>query len=92
MGELQHNREEREYFMQLEDGSIATVNYTWEGKNHMKLVYSYVPPHLRGTGLGRELVLKAFEKLTDEGYTATAICSYIRMVAQRDPKWSKIID
>ena len=32
------------------------------------------------------------KKLTEEGYTATAICSYIRAVAKRHPKWSSIIN
>ena len=34
---------------------------------------------------------KTFEKLTEEGYHAVAICSYIKAVARRSEKWNKII-
>lgn len=91
MGSLTHDKAEDQYTLHLEDGHEAYINYVLEGKA-MKLTYSYVPPELRGSGVGRELVEKTFELLTAEGYEAEAICSYIRAVAQRHPKWSMVID
>lgn len=73
------------------DGQIAKVDYKMrDGK--MLLLYSEVPYGLRSNGIGKELVEKTFEKLTEEGYQAVAICSYIRAIALGSPKWNTIID
>lgn len=87
--EIIHNRDTHEYTMDV-DGDIAKVNYELrDGK--MFLVYSEVPPQLRGQGIGKQLVEKTFEKLTEEGYEAVAVCGYIKATASRSDKWSKII-
>ena len=57
----------------------------------MYLNHSEVPKSLQGKGIGKVLVEKTFEKLTDEGYKAIAVCSYVKLVAQRSEKWQKII-
>lgn len=88
--EIIHDTESRQFILHLPNELKAFVSYTLEGKT-MRLTYSEVPPILRGQGVGKELVEKTFEKLTEEGYEAVAICGYIRVTAQRSPKWSKII-
>ncbi|MEZ4840915.1 MAG: N-acetyltransferase [Flavobacteriaceae bacterium] len=73
------------------NGEEAKVEYVVkEGK--MYLIHSEVPYLLRGRGIGKELVLKTFEKLTEEGYKAVAVCSYIKAVKNRDPYWKDIIE
>jgi len=89
--EIIHDKEEKEFILPLEDGLQAKVSYTLEGSSEMRLVYSEVPNSLRGGGIGKKLVLETFEKLTEEGFKATAVCSYIRVVAMRHPKWKSII-
>ncbi|MDB3907591.1 N-acetyltransferase [Crocinitomicaceae bacterium] len=91
MAKLTHDQKDHQYTLHLENGEEAYVSYVLEGKM-MKLTYSYVPPELRGSGVGKELVEKTFEMLTEEKYKAEAICGYIRAVANRHPKWSMIID
>jgi predicted GNAT family acetyltransferase len=91
MGKLVHDQEQQQYTLHLDNGQEAYVSYVLESKM-MKLTYSYVPPELRGGGVGKELVEKTFEMLTEEGYEAEATCSYIRAVAHRHTKWSTIID
>lgn len=91
MSEIIHDKENKKFILPLENNLQATVEYTLEG-NTMRLIYSETPPQLRGQGIGKELVEKTFEKLTEEGYQAIAICSYIRAVANRSEKWSKIIE
>ncbi|MFK7784927.1 MAG: GNAT family N-acetyltransferase [Crocinitomicaceae bacterium] len=88
--EIIHDTQNRQFILPLDDGLKAHVSYSLEGKT-MRLTYSEVPPVLRGQGVGKELVEKTFEKLTEEGYEAVAICGYIRVTAQRSPKWSEII-
>ena len=58
----------------------------------MYLVHSEVPYNLRGQGIGKILVEKTFEKLTEEGYKAVAVCSYIQAVAKQSKKWNTIIE
>mgnify|MGYP006108885045 CR=1 FL=1 len=90
MAKLTHDHEEHRYTLHLDNGKEAYVSYSLESKM-MRLTYSYVPPELRGGGVGKELVEKTFEMLTEEGYKAEAICSYIRAIAHRHDKWSTII-
>ena len=86
-----HDEANKEFILSLENDLKAIVSYTLEGRK-MRLVYSEVPTSLRGEGVGKELVEKTFQKLTDEGFEAIAVCSYIRVIAMRSPKWSEIID
>ncbi|MFK8038989.1 MAG: GNAT family N-acetyltransferase [Crocinitomicaceae bacterium] len=91
MREIIHDETKQEFVLKLENNEQAIVNYTMEdGK--MKLVYSKVPNHLQGKGIGKELVEKTFKKLTEGGFKAKAVCSYIRVVAMRSSKWKEIIE
>ena len=87
--EIQHQKEKNRYILNI-DEHIAKIEY--EIKNDkMYLIHSEVPPSLRGQGIGKILVTKTFEKLTEEGYQAVAVCSYIKLVAIRSEKWKNII-
>lgn len=88
--EIKHDKENNRFTMDV-NGQTAKVEYKIKnGKMH--LLYSEVPYKLRGNGIGKELVEKTFEKLTEEGYEAVAVCSYIKALALRSPKWNTIID
>ena len=87
--EVKHNKENKEFTMEV-NGALAKVDYDLkDGK--MYLVYSEVPSQLRGQGIGKQLVEGTFEKLTEEGYQAVAVCGYVKAVASRSEKWRKII-
>lgn len=87
--EVIHHKEKHQFTMDV-DGEIAKVDYQIrDGK--MYLVYSEVPFNLRGQGIGKILVEKTFEKLTEEGFEAVAVCGYIKSVARNSDKWSAII-
>lgn len=58
----------------------------------MYLAHSEVPYNLRGQGIGKVLVEKTFEKLTEENYLAVAVCSYVKMIKNRSDHWSTIIE
>ncbi len=90
MRTLIHDKANRKFVLELEQNETAEVVYTADN-NQLRLIYSEVPHHLRGLGIGKELVEKTFEKLTEEGYQAEAVCSYIRMIAKRSSKWNEII-
>jgi glutaredoxin len=60
-----HEKDNHKFTLDI-NGEEAKVEYVVkEGK--MYLIHSEVPYLLRGRGIGKELVLKTFEKLTEEG-------------------------
>lgn len=87
--EIKHDKDNREFILDI-NGELAKVEYTLKD-NKMYLVHSEVPYSLRGQGIGKILVEKAFKQLTTEGYEAVAICSYIKLVASRNNKWKHLI-
>lgn len=87
--EVIHHKEKHQFTMEV-DGETAKVDYQLrDGK--MYLVYSEVPFNIRGQGIGKILVEKTFEKLTEEGFEAVAVCGYIKSVARNSDTWNAII-
>lgn len=85
-----HEKDKQRFTMDI-DGKLARVNYELrDGK--MFLIHSEVPYELRGKGYGKILVEETFKQLTEEGYSAKAVCSYIRAVARRSEEWNAIIE
>lgn len=88
--EIQHEKENSRFTIDI-NGEIAKIDYRLrDGK--MYLEHSEVPRNLRGQGIGKVLVEKTFEKLTEENYKAVAVCSYIRAVKNRSEHWKSIIE
>ena len=54
----------------------------------MHIDYVEVVPELRGTGLGRQLVEKAVAFAANAQLRVVPLCSYARVVIQRDPALS----
>ncbi|NJB83691.1 GNAT family N-acetyltransferase [Wenyingzhuangia aestuarii] len=87
--EIEHQKDKNRYILTIDD-QIAKVEYMIKN-NLMYLTHSEVPNSLRGQGVGKKLVTQTFEKLTEEGYKAVAVCSYVKAIAQRSEKWKNII-
>ncbi len=88
--EVVHDKQNNRFTMEVK-GEQAKVEYELkDGK--MYLVYSEVPHALRGKGIGKELVEKTFEELTEEGFEAVAVCGYVKSIARQSDKWNAIID
>lgn len=87
--DIKHDKEHNRFTLDI-NGELAKVDYTLKDSK-MYLVHSEVPYNLRGKGIGKILVEKTFEKLTEEGYKAVAVCSYIKAVASRSEKWKNSI-
>lgn len=84
-----HDKEHQRFTLDI-NGEMARVDYALRD-NLMYLNHSEVPYNLRGQGIGKILVEKTFEKLTEEGYKAVAVCSYIQAVKNRSDRWKNII-
>ena len=87
--EIVHQKDKNRYILNI-NNAIAKVEYVIKN-DKMYLTHSEVPVSLRGQGIGKILVEKTFEKLTEEGFKAVAMCSYVKAVAKRSEKWIDII-
>ena len=87
---LIHDEKASQFRLELEEG-IAKVDYKIRN-GLMYLIHSEVPYQFRGKGVGKVLVEKVFEYVEQHDIKAVAVCSYIKLVAQRSEKWSKIIN
>lgn len=87
---LIHDKVDQRFILILDNNIEAYVSYKLKS-NEMDLVYSFVPSELRGQGIGKKLVEETFELLTEEGFKAKAVCSYIKEVALSSSKWKTII-
>ena len=85
MTKIAHNKTAKKFAFTI-NGEEARVDYVLK-EGTMYLVHSEVAYHMRGKGIGKEMVLQTFEKLTEEGFEAIAVCSYIKMIAQRSEQW-----
>lgn len=85
-----HDKENNRYTLDI-NGELAKVEYQLRN-GKMYLTHSEVPYNVRGKGIGKVLVEKTFEKLTEENFKAVAVCSYVKVVAKRSEKWSTIIE
>ena len=88
--ELKHVKEKKQFIMEI-NGEIAKVEYSLRN-GEMYLNHSEVPRNLRGQGIGKVLIEKTFQKLTEEGYKAIAVCSFIKAVKNKSEHWKSMID
>lgn len=88
--EIIHDKENKRFTLDI-NGELAIVEYVHKD-DKLLLVHSEVPKSMQGKGVGKILIEKTFEKLTKQGYKAVAVCSYVKAVARRSEKWSKIIE
>lgn len=87
--QFNHNKENQSFVMEF-DGGQAEVNYSVRD-GVFYLNHSEVPRHLRGKGIGKVVVEKTFEYLEENGIKAISVCSYIRIIAQRNSRWHKFL-
>jgi predicted GNAT family acetyltransferase len=74
-----------EFVLRLDGERCGFLEFTRPEVGVMRIEYVEVDPHLRGTGLGRELVVKAVDFAREAKLRVVPICSYARAVIQRDP-------
>lgn len=84
-----HDETNQQFRLQIE-GKTAWVDYSIRDGRYF-LVHSEVPAELRGRGAGRQLVERTFEYLEAKQQPAVAVCSYVKAVARRSPKWRGVI-
>jgi len=82
---LHHQPDQQRYVLPV-DGAEAYVSYRDEAGVRV-LHHSFVPPELRGQKVGAELVRLTYEQLIADDVAARATCSYLVVLAKRNPVW-----
>ena len=80
-----------EFVLRIDGQRHGFLEFTRPEVGLMRIEYVEVSPHLRGTGLGRQLVAKAMDFARDAQLRVVPICSYARAVIQRDPAMSALL-
>lgn len=77
-----------EFVLRVDGERCGFLEFTRPEVGVMRIEYVEVDPQLRGTGLGRQLVVKAVDFARDAKLRIVPICSYARAVIDRDPALS----
>lgn len=73
---IEHREQERR-FVALLGESEAELTYRPVGAGILDYNHTWVPPSLRGTGVGKALVRFALDYAREQGYTVRPSCSFV---------------
>jgi uncharacterized protein len=79
---IEHRPEERR-FVALLKGAEAELTYREVAPRVLDYNHTWVPPELRGSGVGGRLVEHALEYARREGYTVRPSCSFVARFMER---------
>ncbi len=82
---IKHNPSRKRFVLQTERGKAFISYLVQDGVYYLN--HSEVPSSLRGQGIGKELVEQTFDYIVENKIKAVAVCSYIKAVRDRNPKW-----
>ena len=61
-----------------QDGAIAFLNYSVNDQHQLTIWHTEVPKHLRGKGIGGQLVEKALALAAEKQWSVQPICSFAK--------------
>jgi len=68
-----------------QDGAIAFLNYSVNDQHQLTIWHTEVPEHLRGKGVGGQLVEKALALAAEKQWSVQPICSFAKDYITRHP-------
>lgn len=86
--DVQHDPKARRYFAKV-DGDEAEASYIETGERSVNFTHTYVPPEMRGQGVGEAVVRFALDDLRGRGYTYTAACPFVVAYLERHPEYQE---
>ena len=75
---IQHNKETKRFFVELEGGVDAELKYRIIGSSNVDFYSTFVPNTHRGKGLGSKLVKASVAWAKENDYDMHASCWYAR--------------
>ena len=68
-----------------QDGAIAFLNYSVDSERQLTIWHTEVPEHLRGKGVGGQLVQKTLTLAAEKGWSVEPICSFAKAYMSQHP-------
>jgi len=81
-----------EFVLRIDGERFGFLEFTRPDVGVLCIEHVEVSPHLRGAGLGRELVQKAVAFARGTSLRVVPICSYARVVIERDPALASALE
>jgi predicted GNAT family acetyltransferase len=81
----------QEFVLRVNGERLGSLEFTRPGAGVLRIEYVEVSPELRGSGMGRQLVEAAVAWAKETEMKIVPICSYARLVMQRDPAMSAVL-
>jgi predicted GNAT family acetyltransferase len=99
--DVQHDPEASRFHVPPEviDGDVqhkmanmgTVLSYHRVGEKVLDFRSTLVPPHLRGKGVGTELVKQALDWARAEGYTIVPSCSFVARFLEENPEYQDLV-
>lgn len=68
-----------------QDGAIALLTYSVNDQSQLTIWHTEVPEHLRGKGIGGQLVEKALALAAEKQWSVQPICSFAKAYISQHP-------
>lgn len=86
---VEHRPEESRFVAHL-SGSEAELTYRKVNEHVLDYDHTYVPPELRGAGIGGRLVKEAMEYAREKGYKVRPSCPFVAAFIDRHPEYNEL--
>ncbi len=88
--DVQHRPEESRFVLVGENGE-AELLYRKVDERVLDFSHTFVPPALRGGGVGGKIVKSALDYARREGFLVRPTCSFVEAFVARHPEYREII-
>lgn len=89
ISQVYHDEDLQEFILSLGEQK-AFISYYIKDET-LYLAHSEVPSELRGRNIGKQLVDQTFAYIQEQGLKAVALCSYIKLIRDRNSTWRNLI-
>lgn len=88
--EIEHDEIKGKFFSII-NGKEARLEYEKVDDKTIEFPYTYVPPALRGKGIGAKLVEYGLDYARTHSYTVIPSCSYVENFIHRNQKYKDLV-
>lgn len=88
--ELRHEPEASRFVARVE-GDAARVEYEEVGEDTLDFTSTWVPPALRGEGIGETIVVQALEWARDHDKRVIPTCPFVTKVIENHPEHRDLV-
>ena len=68
------------FFIEKENSTLAKMTYVWAGNGKIIIDHTEVDDQLRGTGAGKQMVMKAFDFAREKHIKIMPLCPFAKSV------------